>query len=251
MPGEIYIAGPGLARGYLGQTGLTAERFLPDPFGPAGSRMYRSGDLGRWLADGNIEFLGRNDHQVKLRGYRIELGEIEAALCACPGVREAVVQVTTDHMQLCAWLTAYQGVSLDIAHIRKQLQNSLPDYMLPSAWLILDAMPLNPNGKIDRSALPDASPAQPTLAADESMQEEISPHLQEVLMLMQSIVPGTELALHHDFFDIGFHSINLMRLVAKCRSKFGVHLSIVDTIEAQTPFRFARLIDQKLRLETA
>ncbi|WP_047686201.1 AMP-binding protein, partial [Xenorhabdus sp. NBAII XenSa04] len=172
--GEIYIAGAGVARGYLNRPELTAERFLPDPFSTdTDARMYKTGDLGRWLPDGNIEYLGRNDFQVKLRGFRIELGEIEARLLQCHGVREAVVLLREDlheglreHLhetisdktggqkQLVAYLLPQTGVKLVPAELRRQLAQHLAGYMLPSAYVVLEAFPLTPNGKLDRRALP-------------------------------------------------------------------------------------------------
>ncbi|MFC4159178.1 amino acid adenylation domain-containing protein [Chitinimonas lacunae] len=247
VPAEIYIAGPGLARGYLNQPALTQARFLADPFGPAGERMYRSGDLGRYLPDGNIEFLGRVDHQVKLRGFRIELGEIESSLRACDGVREAVVTVDPVQLRLVAYVVAAAGV--DAETLRQALRRQLPDYMVPSSWVFLDVLPLNANGKVDRQALPAPEapvPSQAVMAADA-----LSPTAQQVLELMRSIVADVPLDPYSDFFDVGFHSINLMRLVAKSRSAFGVPLSIVETIDAQSPAAFAELIEEKLAAEAA
>jgi amino acid adenylation domain-containing protein len=160
--GEIYIAGTGVARGYLSRPDLTAERFIADPFCDSpGTRMYRSGDLGLWHPDGTIEYLGRNDSQVKVRGFRVELGDIEAHLAACPGVREAVVVVRKDSPEdarLVAYLTAEEGVQLSAPKVRALLAQRLPIYMVPNEYVILSHLPLSANGKIDRKALPAPLP---------------------------------------------------------------------------------------------
>ena len=155
--GELWIGGDGLARGYLGRAALTAERFMPNPFGSPGGRLYRSGDLGRIRADGNLEFEGRADRQVKIRGYRVELGEIETVLAEHPAVRGAAVlalESTTGDQRLAAYFVAAQGISPATAELRQHLRERLPSYMVPTAIIALADLPLTANGKLDRTRLP-------------------------------------------------------------------------------------------------
>ncbi|MGW4686105.1 non-ribosomal peptide synthase/polyketide synthase [Streptomyces sp. NPDC004244] len=228
VPGELYVAGAGLARGYLGRPSLTAERFLADPFGPAGSRMYRTGDLVRWTADGELSYLGRADTQVKLRGFRIELGEVESALTAVTGVGRATAVVREDRPG-DRRLVAYYVGDADPAAVRAQIATGLPDYMVPAALVVLDEIPLTPNGKVDRAALPaphwtTTSGRRPTDAREELLCQIFA----DVLGLPAAVGPDD------DFFVLGGHSLLATRLVSRIRTSFGRELAIRAVFESPT-----------------
>ncbi len=208
VAGELYVGGKGVARGYLNRPELSAERFLDNPFAPG--RMYRTGDLARWLADGQLEYLGRNDDQVKIRGMRIELGEIESALATHADVQEAVVQSRDG--QLLAWFIPCQAV--DIETLRTHLQNSLPDYMLPAAYMPLDAWPLTANGKLDRKALP-----APTQAAFVTRRFEAPRAGVETVLaqLWAELLQVQHVGRHDHFFELGGHSLLAVQLVQRMR----------------------------------
>jgi len=216
VAGEIHIGGAGVARGYLGQSVLTAERFLRDPFANArelDARMYRTGDLGRWRADGTIEYLGRNDFQVKVRGYRIELGEIEARLARLDGVREAIVIASTEppgEPRLVAYLLAQPGAVLEPAMLRAQLGAQLPDYMLPGAFVVLAAWPLNANGKLDRKALPPPDDDGLARQAYAAPQTDIEVRLAAV---WRELLGVERVGRHDNFFELGGHSALAIQLI--------------------------------------
>ncbi|MEV6974201.1 amino acid adenylation domain-containing protein [Kitasatospora sp. NPDC093806] len=244
VPGELYLSGAGLARGYLGRPALTAERFVADPFA-AGERMYRTGDLARRRADGRIEYLGRTDHQVKVRGFRIELGEIETVLAAHPGVLQAAVlphQDGTAGTRLVAYLVGAPGgaaPALDLAELRAHAAAALPDYMVPAAFVTLDALPLNVNGKLDRAALPAPDFAATTggRAARTAREEILCGLFAEVLGLPEPV------SIDDDFFALGGHSLLATKLLSRVRAVIGAELGIRDVFEAPTVAGLAGRLD--------
>ncbi|ARN83876.1 hypothetical protein B1812_21570 (plasmid) [Methylocystis bryophila] len=236
--GELYIGGAGLARGYLGRADLTAERFLPDPFGGAGARLYRTGDLARHRADGDIEFLGRIDHQVKIRGFRIELGEIEAALSRIAGVREAAVLAREDQpgdKRLVAYVAGREGTTPAAGELRAALQAHLPDYMLPSAFVTLDALPLTANGKVDRKALP--APDLGALQAHRYVAPRTATEAALCRIWAQTL--GLErVGVEDNFFELGGHSLLAVTLIERMRQE-GLQADVRALFVSPTPAALA------------
>ncbi|WP_143187463.1 non-ribosomal peptide synthetase, partial [Xenorhabdus eapokensis] len=232
VAGEIYIAGAGVARGYLNRPELTAERFLTDPFASKpNARMYKTGDLGRWLPDGNIEYLGRNDFQVKLRGFRIELGEIEARLTQCDGVREAVVIAREDEpgqKRLVAYLLPQKDAELVPATLRQQLAQHLTEYMLPSAFVTLDTFPLTPNGKLDRQALPVPDLSAVVVRGYEAPIGEIEIALAQI---WQALLGLEQVGRHDHFFELGGHSLLATQLTTRVRQLLAKELPLQQLFE--------------------
>ncbi|MGI5392237.1 amino acid adenylation domain-containing protein [Streptomyces sp. CA-251251] len=231
VSGEMYVAGPGLARGYLNRPALTGERFVADPYGPAGTRMYRSGDLARRRADGELEYLGRADDQVKVRGFRIELGEIQTALAQHPAVTQAAVIVRDD--RLIAYTT---GDTVPADELRTHLTQTLPAYMIPAAFVTLDAIPLTANGKLDRKALPD--PDRDTAPA--SSRAPRTPHEEVLCHLFADILGLERVGIDDSFFDLGGHSLLATRLVSRIRTTLRAELSVKDLFDHPTVSGLAR-----------
>ena len=234
--GEIHIGGVGLARGYLNQPGLTGERFVPDPFSRTpGSRLYKTGDLARFRSDEEIEFAGRADQQVKVRGFRIELGEIETVLSQHPAVREAVVVVREDASagkRLIAYVVAHEEPPPTTSELRSYLKERLPEYMLPSAFVMLDVLPLTATGKVDRNMLPAPEQSRPELA-----RIYVAPRtaLEEVLCdIFSEVLEREPVGVHDSFFELGGHSLLATQVVSRVRLAFQLELSLRRLFDAPT-----------------
>ncbi|MFE2865283.1 amino acid adenylation domain-containing protein [Embleya sp. NPDC059259] len=239
VPGELYLAGDGLARGYLGRPGATAERFVADPYGPPGSRLYRTGDLVRRRANGELEFVGRADHQLKIRGVRIEPGEIEHHLLRHEGIARALVTAYRSGTALCAYLVPTPGARVDVDAVRADLARTLPGPLRPDAYVLLDAFPLNPNGKLDRNALPvPQAIAAPTRAPADERERALCAIFAEFLDLAPEHVGPDQ-----DFFALGGHSLLAARLANRLRLTFAVDIAVPDVFHAPTPAALARLVD--------
>ncbi len=237
--GELFIGGAGLARGYLGRPALTAERFVPHPFGASpGARLYRTGDLVRRRGDGNIEFVGRNDHQVKIRGFRVEPSEIGAVLRGHENVREAVVVADTERhdegaaKRLVAYVVARRRPAPTLASLRSYLSDRLPDFMMPQSFVMLEELPLTPNGKVDRRALPAPDRVRPELKAG------FAPPRNDleraVASLWQELLGLDAVGIHDSFFDLGGHSLLMAELHGKLRKRFGIEVAMVKLFQYPT-----------------
>ncbi|MFZ3569667.1 amino acid adenylation domain-containing protein [Streptomyces sp. BH097] len=254
VTGELYLAGEGVARGYTGQSGLTADRFLADPFGEPGARMYRTGDLVRWHGNGSLEFVGRSDDQIKVRGHRVEIGEIESALTALPGIAQAAVTVRGDGPGgeiLAAYLVptpdaAGSEMRSDQRPARDALAASLPAHMVPAAYAATDRLPLTPNGKLDSAALPPATAvsAGPTVQPRTATEEAVCAVMADLLVL-------TEVGREDDFFALGGHSLLATRLLAGLAERTGVRLPVRALFGAPTVAGLAGFVDAERRSHRA
>jgi thioesterase domain-containing protein len=241
----VYIGGSGLARGYLNRPELTAEKFIPNPFSNVpGARLYKTGDLARHFPDGTIEFLGRLDHQVKVRGFRIELGEIEAVLGQHPGVRESAVVVSEEvpgDKRLTAYVVPSNKLASSIDGLHLFLQEKLPDYMIPSAFVILENLPLTPSGKVDRRALPAPGKTRPDLA-----QAFVAPRtLVEYVLadIWRDVLDIEHIGINDNFFDLGGHSLLITRVIAQIERFLQVDLPVRSLFESPTIAQLAARID--------
>jgi hypothetical protein len=247
VPGEVHIGGPGVARGYVRRPQLTAEKFVSNPFDATpGGRLYKTGDLARYLPDGNIEFLGRLDRQVKIRGYRVEPGEIEAQLGQHPGVRDVAVLIRApvpEDKQLVAYVVPSQRGAPPIGELRRFLQERLPSYMIPAHFVTLERLLLTPNGKVDRLALPapdEAADGQhAAFAAPRTMVEKI------VAEMWAEVLARDRVGIHDNFFEVGGHSLLAGRLLARARARFRVDIGLGAFFAAPTVAGLATAIVQK------
>jgi len=243
VAGELYIGGAGVTRGYLRRPALTAERFVPDPFGTeSGGRLYRTGDLCRWQAEGTVEFLGRLDNQVKVRGFRIELGEIEAVLDTQPSVRAAVVVVPADpagDRRLVAYVVP-EGPPPPIHELRRHLESRVPPYMMPSLFVTLDAFPLTPNGKVDRKALmaPEMARAQVTSAYVGAR----TPTEKAMAAIWAEVLGVDRVGAEDDFFELGGHSLLAAHVVSYVRERLGARIELHALYDAPTVAELALVV---------
>lgn len=250
MPGDLYIGGPGVARGYLNQPAPTAEKFLADPFA-SGARLYKTGDIGRYRQNGNIDFVGRRDHQVKIRGFRVELGEIEAVLSGHPAVREAVVlakniqsgsQPSVD-TELVGYVSCDTAQAPNTSELRGFLQEKLPEYMVPQFFVTLDSFPLSPTGKVDRKAL--KSPERTTLEPEKTFVAPRTALEERVAGIWKEVMHVDQVGVYDNFFELGGHSLLATQVVARIHKQFAVVVPLRDLFESPTVARLAELIEQQ------
>ncbi len=249
VPGELCIGGAGLARGYLHQPERTAERFMPDPFSAEpGARLYRTGDLARWLPDGNLEFLGRSDHQVKIRGFRVEPGEIDAALAQHAAVRACVTVAradTSEEKRLVSYIVADPDqASVTAGELRVVLQETLPEYMVPSAFVFLDALPLTPSGKVNRRALP--APDQTRPGRDETHDAPGTATEEALARIWRDLLGLEHVGTQENFFELGGHSLLMTQAISRVRAAFQVELPMQRFFETPTIAALALVVEELL-----
>ncbi|MEU1448282.1 amino acid adenylation domain-containing protein [Streptomyces mirabilis] len=245
VTGELYLSGVQLTRGYFGQPALSAERFLPNPFGTPGERMYRTGDLVRWNADGTLAYLGRTDDQVKVRGFRIELGEIESALLTHPAVRQAAATVREDvpgDRRIVAYVVPTTGAATESALLRAHVAAVLPEYMVPAAVVVLEALTLTANGKLDRASLPAPTVDRP---AREAAERPRTPHERLVADAWAEVLHRDDIGLHDNFFDLGGNSLSAMRMVARIEQTGGRAVRPAAVFQAPTVGQLAALLSEE------
>lgn len=250
LPGEIFIGGDGVARGYRNRPDLSAERFVLDPFSTTGGRLYRTGDLGRALASGEIAFLGRIDDQIKIRGYRIELNEINALLNEHPSVQASVVMAREDvpgDKRLVAYIVPVAGAARDEQSLRELIRQRLPDYMEPSAFVWMETLPLTPNGKIDRAALP--RPSDENGSRSGAFIAPRTPVEEALAVIIRDVLKLPRVSVDDDFFHLGAHSLLGAQVVARVRDKFGTELKLLDVFDAPTVAELSVKIEQALTLQ--
>ncbi len=246
VQGQLYIGGAGLARGYLNRPELTAKNFVPDPFSAEpGARMYKTGDLARYRPDANIEFLGRADHQVKIRGFRIELGEIEAMLRRHPAVHQAAVLAREDAPGEKG-LVAYAVADVPAEDLRRYLKDKLPDFMVPPVFILLDAMPLAPNGKVDRRALPAPDRHRPEM--DEAFVVPRDDLERQLARIWEEVLGLSPVGAQDNFFELGGNSLQAVRLFALIAKRLGSKLPLTTVFEGATVEQLAVILRQKASL---
>src|SRR5215471_7515415 len=251
IPGELHVGGAGLARGYINRPELTAEKFIVNPFNSKGGALiYRTGDLARFLPDGNVEFLGRIDDQVKIRGFRIELGEIEAVLSQHPAVLETVVVARDDApsgKRLVAYVVHRDDADISVNELRSFLKQKLPDYMIPSAFAVLDVLPLTPNGKVERKALPAPGPSRPEL--EQWYQAPRTPAEEMLVEIWAEVLKLASIGVHDNFFDLGGHSLLATQVISRIRGSFQVEVPLRALFESPTVAGLAGHIEEARRKE--
>ncbi|HYE31499.1 MAG TPA: amino acid adenylation domain-containing protein [Methylomirabilota bacterium] len=246
IPGELYVGGDGLATGYLNRDDLTAQKFVQNPFGPEGSRLYRTGDLCKFRADGAVEFVGRVDHQVKIRGFRIELGEIESVLATHTNVRECAVLAREDtpgEKRLVAYIVAKQTPAPEADDLRRHIKSKLPDYMAPSAFVVLDKMPLTPNEKINRKALP--APEKTRSAVEKNFIAPRDSTEQQLAKIWEKVLGVQPIGVADNFFDLGGHSLLAVRVFALIESRFEKKLPLATLFKAPTIAELAAVLREE------